>query len=145
MIACLHYPMNVLEALLNKKWFLVFGFLTSFIFYFAMVEGILLFSIPPEVNLLFIYITVFGLSTIIGFLSPLDTSKPVWWYGFLLGIYQFFIILIIIFIRVRILNIWGDIAFAYGATFVFSLICFFPMNSIGLYIGFRVKHKRIET
>ena len=138
--------MNVLETLQNKKWFLVFGFLTSFIFYFTMIEGTLLFSIPAEVNLLVIYITVFALSTIIGFLSSLDTSKPVWWYGFLLGIFECFIIFIIIYLRVHFLKIYADIAFAYGAMFIFLLICLFPMNSIGLYVGFRVvKKTRIEA
>jgi len=133
---------NFITLLNRYKWFLIFGILASIIFYsisskFYSSQSILS---NPGIKFLILYLTILFFGVLIGLISNLDSQKPIFWYGFLLGIYQFFIILIIVKISIIYFDIYADFSFAIGANMFFLFFCFFPMNSIGIFIGNRIKN-----
>jgi len=131
-------------TLLNKgKWFLIFGFLASIIFYFFTFDTNQIISIDPTIRFPIVYLAIFSFGILIGLLSDLDRLKPIFWYGFLLALFQFLIILIIVQIEIIYFDVYVDFSFAIGANMLFAFICYFPMNSIGIFIGNKIKNKLI--
>ena len=133
---------NLITSLNRHKWFLIFGFLASIIFYSETTtySSNQLISSNPAIGFLILYLTILFFGVLIGLISNLDSSKPIFWYGFLLGVYQFLIILIIVKISIIYFDIYADFSFAIGANMFFLFFCFFPMNSIGIFIGNRIKN-----
>ena len=133
---------NLIISLNRHKWFLIFGFLASIIFYSAIETSSSnqLISSNPAIRFLILYLTILFFGVLIGLISNLDSSKPIFWYGFLLGIYQFLIILIIVKISIIYFDIYADFSFAIGANMFFLFFCFFPMNGVGIFIGNKIKN-----
>jgi len=131
---------NFITSLNRHKWFLIFGFLTSIIFYSITSGRNQLISSNPVIRFLIVYLIILFFGVLICLMSDLDSSKPIFWYGFLLGIYQFLTILIIVKISIIYFDIYADFSFAIGANMFFLFFCFFPMNSIGIFIGNRIKN-----
>jgi len=134
---------NLITSLNRHKWFLIFGLLASILFYHITTftfGASQLISSNPAIRFLILYLTILPFGVLIGLISNLDCSKPIFWYGFLLGVYQFSIILIIVKISIIYFDIYADFSFAMGAYMFFLFFCFFPMNSIGIFIGNKIRN-----
>ena len=131
---------NFITSLNRHKWFLIFGLLESIIFYSTTASYNQLISSNPAIKFSILYLTILFFGVLIGLISNLDCSKPIFWYGFLLGLYQFLTILIIVKISIIYFDIYADFSFAIGANMFFLIFCFFPMNSIGIFIGNKIKN-----